>query len=41
VAVVPGSSFSAPGYLRLSYATSEENITEGVRRIAEAVATLK
>ncbi|MBU6162107.1 MAG: pyridoxal phosphate-dependent aminotransferase [Myxococcales bacterium] len=41
VAVVPGSSFSAPGYLRLSYATSEANITEGVRRIAEAVATLK
>lgn len=41
VAVVPGSSFSAPGYLRLSYATSEDNIAEGVRRIAEAVATLK
>jgi aspartate aminotransferase len=41
VAVVPGSSFSAPGYLRMSYATSEANITEGIRRIAAAVATLQ
>lgn len=37
VAVVPGSSFGAPGYLRLSYATSDELITEGIRRIKEAL----
>jgi len=33
VAVVPGEAFGTPGYLRLSYATSDENITEGVERI--------
>ena len=38
VAVVPGSAFGAPGHLRLSYATSDELIAEGVRRIAEALA---
>ncbi len=40
VAVVPGSAFGAPGYLRLSYATSDDNIREGLRRIREGVATL-
>jgi len=34
VAVVPGAAFGAPGYLRLSYATSIERIEEGLRRIA-------
>lgn len=33
VAVVPGEAFGTPGYLRLSYATSDENIVEGVQRI--------
>ena len=33
VAVVPGEAFSAPGYLRLSYATSIERIEEGLRRL--------
>src|SRR5882724_4036202 len=33
VAVVPGEAFGAPGYLRLSYATSIERIEEGLRRI--------
>lgn len=37
VAVVPGSAFGAPGHVRLSYATSDELITEGVSRIAEAL----
>ena len=41
VAVVPGSAFGAPGFLRMSYAASNEQIREGVRRIAEAVAKLK
>ena len=34
VAVVPGEAFGTPGYLRLSYATSEDKITEGIARIA-------
>lgn len=37
VATVPGSVFEAPGYLRISYATSRENIQAGVRRIGEAL----
>ncbi len=38
VAVVPGSAFGAPGHMRLSYATSDELILEGVKRIAEGLA---
>jgi aspartate/methionine/tyrosine aminotransferase len=34
VAVVPGEAFGTPGYLRLSYATSDTDITEGVARMA-------
>jgi aspartate aminotransferase len=37
VAVVPGGAFGAPGYLRLSYATSEARIVEGVARIKKAI----
>ena len=37
VAVVPGTPFGAPGFLRLSYATSEDRITTGIRRIAAAL----
>jgi aspartate aminotransferase len=33
VALVPGEAFGAPGYLRLSYATSLERIDEGLRRL--------
>lgn len=33
VAVIPGESFGAPGYLRLSYALSEEDIARGLERI--------
>ena len=33
VAVVPGEAFGAPGYLRLSYATSIERIDEGLHRL--------
>jgi aspartate aminotransferase len=40
VAVVPGTGFHAPGFVRLSYATSMENVVEGVRRIGEALAQL-
>lgn len=38
VAVVPGESFGAPGFLRLSYATSDANIEKGVGRIAAIIA---
>ena len=41
VAIVGGDAFGAPEYLRLSYATSEENIVEAAKRMAEALALLK
>jgi aspartate aminotransferase len=37
VALVPGSAFGAPGYLRLSYAASQDNITKAMDRIAIAI----
>ncbi len=40
VATVPGEGFCAPGYIRLSYATSEAIIQAGIERIAEAIAQL-
>ena len=33
VAVVPGEAFGTPGYLRLSYALSDDDLVEGVSRI--------
>jgi aspartate/methionine/tyrosine aminotransferase len=33
VAVVPGEAFGTPGYLRLSYALSDEDLVEGVSRL--------
>jgi aspartate aminotransferase len=41
VAVVPGSGFGAPDYVRLSYATSMDAIRKGMDRIAQAVAALE
>lgn len=38
VAVVPGEAFGAPGYLRLSYALSDDDLVEGVTRLAELFA---
>jgi aspartate aminotransferase len=40
VAVIPGSGFGTDGNIRLSYATSMENINRGIARIAEAVQAL-
>jgi aspartate aminotransferase len=40
VAVVPGSGFGAPGFVRLSYACSMASIQDGVGRLARALATL-
>jgi len=41
VAVVPGSAFGAEGYIRLSYATSDETIVKGIERIGRFCAGLK
>jgi aspartate aminotransferase len=37
VAVTPGEAFDAPGFLRLSYATSMDNLREGSRRLLEFI----
>ena len=39
-ALVPGSAFFAPGFVRLSYATSQANIEKGLARMALALAAL-
>jgi aspartate aminotransferase len=41
VAAVPGSAFGAEGYMRLSYATSDEIIVKGLDRLKRFCATLK
>ncbi len=41
VVVVPGNAFMAEGFCRLSYATSMENILEGLRRIEAFVKALQ
>ncbi len=41
VAVVPGEAFGGEGHIRLSYATSMENIKEGLKRIEDAVRKLE
>lgn len=41
VAVVPGEAFCASGYIRLSYAVSEEVIRAGIERIGNAISELK
>jgi aspartate aminotransferase len=33
VAVTPGEAFDAPGFVRISFATSMENLREGSRRL--------
>jgi aspartate aminotransferase len=40
LATVPGSGFFAPGFLRLSYATSLEHIEEGMRRLKRGLELL-
>ena len=41
VATVGGSAFCCPGYLRLSYATSDDNLIEAASRIAAAIEKLQ
>jgi aspartate/methionine/tyrosine aminotransferase len=38
VAVVPGEAFGTPGYIRMSYALGDDDLAEGVARIAKLVA---
>jgi aspartate aminotransferase len=37
--MVPGTAFGAPGHLRLSYATSMENLQACIQRIGDALKT--
>jgi aspartate aminotransferase len=41
VAMVAGAAFGSPDCIRFSYATSEDNLREAIRRIAEALSKLK
>ena len=41
VAVIPGATFGSDNNIRLSYATSLENIKKGIARIKEGIAKLK
>ena len=38
VAVVPGSAFGAPGYIRLSFAAATETLKDALGRIQRALA---
>ena len=35
MAIVPGEAFAAPGYARLSFALGDDDLGEGVGRIAD------
>jgi aspartate/methionine/tyrosine aminotransferase len=37
VAIVPGEAFGAPGYARFSFALSDDDLVEGISRIADLV----
>lgn len=37
VALVPGSAFGTPGHMRLSFATSMENLKDALARVAKAI----
>ena len=38
VAIVPGEAFGSPGYARLSFALADDDLAEGVQRIAKLLA---
>ncbi len=40
IAVVPGSAFGAPGYIRISYATSLKKVKEAMKRMNAAIGKL-
>ncbi len=37
VAIVPGEAFGMPGHIRISYAVTEENLKNGLKKISEAL----
>lgn len=39
VAIVPGEAFGAPGYARLSFALSDDDLVEGLSRVSDFVAS--
>ena len=41
VVTVPGDGFGAPGFIRFSYATSEDKITEGISRVNNILNKIK
>ena len=41
VALVPGAAFGDDKYIRFSYATSEDKLTEALKRMKESVDKLK
>lgn len=41
LALVPGTGFGAPNYVRWSYATSMDNINEGIKRLKDFISDLK
>mgnify|MGYP000709795302 CR=1 FL=1 len=41
VSTVPGDAFGLPGYIRFSYAASEGELEEAVRRVKSAIEKLE
>jgi aspartate/methionine/tyrosine aminotransferase len=41
VAAVPGEAFGPSGYLRFSYALSDDDIVEGIGRVAKLLSEAK
>jgi len=41
VALVPGAAFGDDHYIRFSYATSEDNLREAMKRMKDALSKLK
>lgn len=39
VALVPGSAFGSPGHVRLSFATSDENLSQAIDRLGDLLGT--
>ena len=39
VAFVPGEAFGAPGYARFSFALGDDDLVEGITRLADLVAS--
>lgn len=40
IAIIPGSAFGAPGHIRISYATSMNNLTTAIQRLRQALSSL-